>query len=88
LAAANAKIRNRIGKLDLATPHRVLKQDSREHLRHGTDLEHTLGIKRECLGTGIAMSEHAPSPSFIQQANDDASDPVVADKLLEHCLDR
>ena len=34
------------------------------------------------------MSEHAPSPSFIQQANGDASDSVVVDKLLEHCLDR
>jgi hypothetical protein len=34
------------------------------------------------------MSEHAPSPFFIQQANDDASDSVVVDKLLEHCPDR
>jgi hypothetical protein len=34
------------------------------------------------------MSEYAPGTSFIQQANDDAPDSVVVDKLLEDRLDR
>jgi hypothetical protein len=82
------QVGKRIGKLDLAAPHHIGQQDPCEHLRHGTDLEHTLSIQRARIGARIAISKHAPRASFIKQSNDDASDSVAVDKLLEHGLDR
>lgn len=80
------QIRNRIGKLDLATPHHVREQDSGEYLGHGTDLEHTLTINRQRTAPRITMSDHAPRPGFVHQAYDDASDSVAICQLPEHSL--
>ena len=82
------QIRDRGRKLDLATLHHVREQDSGEHLGHGTDLEHAVTSKRECVWTRVAVSKHAPGASFIHQSDDDPSDAIVLHQLLEHRVDR
>jgi len=83
---ARQQVRNGIGKVNLASSHHVCQQDSGEHLRHGTDLEHALTVERTRAGTRIAMRDHPPSPIFVQQAHDDAPDSMAVHELLEQYL--